>query len=297
VKDPYVALGVEKTASADDVRKAFRRLAKKYHPDLNPGDKDAATRFVEVTTANDILSDPEKRKKFDAGEIDASGAEKPRERYYRDFAKGDGADNPYNSASGFADMFSGDEVFAELFRRRAEMAPGADLRFRLSIDFLEAVNGAVKRVGLAGGGTLDVTIPAGILDGETVLQRGKGQGALGKGPPGDAHIEILVRPHPFFLRSGDDILIELPITLTEAVLGAKVKTPTPSGAVMLTVPKGSSSGAVLRLKGKGVARAGGRGDQLVPLSPSGLRRANSIRERRCTDEIVQSRVSRLSQRG
>lgn len=268
MKDPYEVLGVARTATPDDIRKAYRRLAKKLHPDLNPGDKQAESRFKEVTAANDLLSDPNKRQKFDSGEIDASGSERPRQQYYKDFASGAAAGSPYENNSGFADFGDGEDLFAELFRRQAGQARrtrGADVHYRLAISFLDAVNGATERLTLPDGGSLDVTIPAGIQEGQTLRLRGKGAPPRGEGESGDALVEISIKPHRFFVRQDDDVHIELPITLSEAVLGARVKTPTLTGAVMLTVPKGSNTGTILRLKGKGVARRGGHGDELVKL--------------------------------
>jgi DnaJ-class molecular chaperone len=266
VADPYEILGVSRRATAEEIRKAYRRLAKKLHPDLNPGDKPAEARFKEVSNAYDILSDPEKRGRFDRGEIDASGAEKPRPRYYKDFASGDGADNPYASQSGFADLADTDELFAELFRQQVRRrARGTDQHYRLSVEFLDAINGATRRLSLPDGGALDLTIPPGVEEGQILRLRGKGAPGAGEGEPGDALVEISVNPHRYFVRQGDDILVELPITLKEAVLGARVKAPTPSGPVMLTVPKGANTGTMLRLKGKGVARAGRHGDELVKL--------------------------------
>jgi DnaJ-class molecular chaperone len=221
-----------------------------------------------VASANALLSDPEKRKRFDAGEIDASGTEKPRQRFYKDYAAEAPAGGPYDNRAGYADFTDTDDLFAELFRqqtRQARRAPGADLRYRLTVDFLDAVNGASKRLTLPDGGTLDVAIPAGIVEGQTLRLRGKGAPSSGEGVAGDALVEISVTPHRFFSRTGDDIHIELPITLTEAVLGGRIKAPTPSGPVMLAVPKGSNTGTVLRLKGRGVARPGGHGDALVTL--------------------------------
>ncbi|MEQ1809442.1 MAG: J domain-containing protein [Terricaulis sp.] len=266
--DPYKILGVARTATTDDVRKVYRRLAKTLHPDLNPGDKAAEARFKEVAGAYDLLSDPTKRQRFDNGEIDASGAERPTQRYYKDFASAADGDDRYRSRAGFADFADTNDIFAELLRRQAERARfvrGEDLHYRLAIDFLDAINGATRRLTMPNGASLDVAIPPGSQDGHILRLRGKGAPSPGEGPPGDALIELTVNPHPLFERRGDDIYVELPISLSEAVLGARIKAPTPSGPVMLTVPKGSNTGAVLRLKGKGAPRAGGNGDEFVKL--------------------------------
>ena len=176
--------------------------------------------------------------------------------------------HPYENRSGFADFAEADDIFAELFRRQAResrRARGPDLHYRLSIEFLDAVNGATKRLTLPEGGSLDVTIPSGIQEGQILRLRGKGAPSIGEGETGDALVEISINPHRFFARHGDDIHIDLPVTLAEAVLGARIRVPTPTGPVILTVPKGSNTGAVLRLKGKGVPRRGGHGDELVKL--------------------------------
>jgi DnaJ-class molecular chaperone len=263
--DPYQTLGVKKDASQDDIQKAYRRRAKKLHPDLNPGNELAEERFKEVSQAYDLLGDPGKRARFDRGEIDASGAERPRQRYYRDFAEGASS---YASDSGFAD-FGADDFLSEIFGRQARgnlRMRGQDVHYRLPLGFLDAINGGKQQLTLPDGSVLDVAIPPGTRDGQILRLRGKGRPGIGGGPPGDALIEIEVRPHHVFTRKGDDIHAELPISLKEAVLGGKVKVPTPSGAVTMTVPKWSNTGTVLRLKGQGVPKpGGGRGDEYVTL--------------------------------
>lgn len=266
MKDPYEILGVPRGASTDELQKAYRKLAKKLHPDLNPGDKTAEERFKQVAGAYDLLSDPDKRRRFDAGEIDASGAERPRERYYRDYASAAANGSPYENPSGFADFAQNDDFLAELLRRQARQAPGADVHYRLAVDFLDAINGANRRLTLPDGGSIDVNIPPGVREGQVLRLRGKGAPSRGDGPPGDALVEIEVKPHRYFTLQGDDILLDLPVTIQEAALGGSVRVPTPSGSVMMTIPKGSNSGTTLRLKGKGAARrGGGNGDQLVKL--------------------------------
>ena len=263
--DPYQTLGVKKDASQDEIQKAYRRLAKKLHPDLNPGNKQAEEQFKEVSQAYDLLGDADKRARFDRGEIDASGAERPRQRYYRDFAEGASS---YSTNSGFAD-FGADDFLSEIFGRQARgnvRMRGQDVHYRLPLGFLDAINGGKQQLTLPDGSVLDVAIPPGTRDGQILRLRGKGRPGIGGGPPGDALIEIEVRPHHIFTRKGDDIHVELPISLKEAVLGGKVSVPTPSGAVTMTVPKWSNTGTVLRLKGQGVPkRGGGRGDEYVAL--------------------------------
>jgi DnaJ-class molecular chaperone len=269
LRNPYEVLGVDATASADKIRSAYRKLAKKLHPDLNPGDKGAEEKFKEVAGAYDLLGDAEKRKRFDAGEIDASGAERPPQQpFYRSYATSDEAD-PYTGQGGYADFFDGDDALAELLRRSARTRAnlrGQDLHYSLAISFADSIAGAEKRITLPDGGTLDIKIPPGIVDGQTMRLKGKGAPGAGKGGPGDALVEIEVLPDPRFTREGDDITIELPVSLTEAVLGAKVRVPTPTGAVTMNVPKGSNTGTTLRLRGKGAPkRGGGAGDELVKL--------------------------------
>ena len=272
--DLYSVLGVARTATAEDIAKAYRKLAKKLHPDLNPGDKAAEDKFKQVTAAYDILGDAEKRRRYDLGEIDASGQERPQQRYYREYAGGeDGA--RYRSTAGFEDLGGFSDLFGDLFGKGAGGRAGGqrfamrgqDAQYRLEIDFLEAVNGAKKRITLPDGGTLDVTIPAGVEEGQVMRLKGKGMPGIGGAEPGDALVEILVAPHAVFKREGDDILVEVPITFDEAVLGGKVEVPTIGGTVSATVPAGSNTGKTLRLKGRGIKRKSGRqGDQLVKLT-------------------------------
>jgi len=267
--DPYKILGVDKTATQDEIQKAYRKLAKKIHPDLNPGNKKAEEQFKEVASAYTLLSDEAKRKQFDAGEIDGLGAEKPRENYYRDYADA-GTANPYTHNAGFGDD---DDFFSELFRRQGGRGGGGefkmrgqDARYQLTLDFLSAINGGKQSITLPDGSKLEVNIPPGCRDGQTLRLRGKGQVGRGGGTAGDALIEIKVAPHKFFQRVGDDIRIDVPITLKEAVLGAKIKVPTTAGSVTMTIPKGANTGTILRLKGQGVARANGsQGDQFITL--------------------------------
>jgi len=267
--DLYSALGVTKNASSEDIRKAHRTLAKKYHPDLNPGDKAAEETFKKIQLAYDILSDQDKRRQYDAGEIDAQGEEAPRS-YYREYASADGA-NPYQSSAGFEDF---GDAFSDLFRARGQGGKRADIRMRggdvrysMDVSFLEAMNGAKKRVTMPDGKTLDIAMPPGQRDGQMLRLRGRGMPGLGSGEAGDAYVEVRVSPHPLFRRLGNDIHLDLPIALHEALLGAKVRVPTVGGTVAMTVPAGSNSGEILRLKGKGAPAGSGHkaGDQIVTL--------------------------------
>ena len=267
--DPYATLGVKKDASQADIQKAYRRLAKKHHPDLNPGNSSAEEKFKKIAAAYDLLNDPEKRAKFDRGEIDASGAERPRQRYYRDFAD-QGGWSGYTTSSGFADFgdfTSSEDILSEIFGRSARARRrGQDVRYQLELSFLDAINGGKQSLILPDGSTLDVNIPPGTRDGQILRLKGKGRPAAGNGPPGDALIEISVLPHPYFTRRGDDIYLDLPISIREAVLGAKIAVPTPGGTVSATVPKWSNTGRVLRLKGRGVRHSNGsKGDEYVTL--------------------------------
>jgi DnaJ-class molecular chaperone len=274
--DPYETLGLTKTATAEDIKKAYRKLVRTSHPDLHPDDAGAEARFKAISAAYDILKDPETRARYDAGEIDGLGAERPQRQYYRDFA--DAADNSYQRGYGFGPDADPADIFAEILRNRARSsggdfggrgfsAPGPDARYSLEVPFLDAARGAETRITLPDGKSLAVKIPQGTEDGQTLRLRGKGGPGFGGGPAGDALITVLVRPHPVFRRDGDDIVLTLPITIDEAVLGGKVTAPTIDGPVGLTVPAGASSGQVLRLRGRGVGRAGRKtkGDQRVEL--------------------------------
>ena len=266
--DPYEILGVKQDATQKDIQAAYRRRAKKLHPDLNPGNKQAEQDFKDLSAAYEILHDEEKRKRFDRGEIDAKGQEKAERRYYRDFADASADDGGYGSDAGFAD-FSGDDIFAQFFSQRGRRGfrrRGADIRYTMEIAFLDAINGGTRQVTLSDGKTLELRIPPGARDGQILRLRGKGDAGDGGAEAGDALIELHVRPHEFYRREGDDTRLELPISLVEAVLGGKVQVPTPAGAVVMSVPANSSSGRTLRVKGKGVARQNHtRGDVYVTL--------------------------------
>lgn len=265
MRDPYEVLGVAKSASDDEIKKAYRQLARTLHPDLNPGDKRAEERFKEVAAAYDFLSDPERRRQYDQGEIDPTGAQ--RRRSWR----GHGGSGGRSSRAGFNFGENVDDILAEMMRRKArgrhgpaDGNRGTDVRHTLTISQAEAIAGITKRVTLLSGKSLDVRIPPGTNDGQTL--RLKGQGNPGIGGDGDAFIDIKVDLPTHFTRRDQDILLDLPISVQEAVMGAKVTVPTIDGKVAVTIPPGSNTGAVLRLKGRGVAGVNGaRGDQLVTL--------------------------------
>ncbi|MEM8935279.1 MAG: J domain-containing protein [Pseudomonadota bacterium] len=272
-RNPYSVLGLAPTASDSEIRSAFRTLAKKYHPDRNPGDKKAEDKFKEISAAFDILGDSERRKKFDSGEIDEAGRERAPNYGAWSGRRGGGtgagaggfdtAGGPGANAS-FEDL---SDIFSDLFstRRQGARAPrGRDLRYRLEVDFLDAALGAKKRVTMPDGRVLDIAIPAGLEDGQALRLRGQGEKA--SGGAGDVYVDIKVRPHGAFERKGDDIHVEAPISLRDAVLGGKITAPTISGDVSVTAPKNSSSGTVLRLRGRGIKRANGEaGDAYVKL--------------------------------
>jgi len=269
-EDPYKILGVAKDASADDIRKAYRKLAKKHHPDLNPGNKAAEEQFKAVSAANELLSDGEKRARYDRGEIDESGAEKPPPRSYRHYAEGapgqrysysaGGAGSGASGPDGFGADENFEDIFSTIFQNRGnggtQPGRGRDAHYVLAAEFLDAINGGAKRLTLPDGQVLDVKIPAGTEDGDILRLRGRGSPGRNNGPAGDALIEIKVMPHKFYRRDGQDIRFELPVSVQEAVLGGKVTVPTPAGAVAMTIKPHSDSGVELRLRGRGVPAHG-----------------------------------------
>ncbi|WP_026439551.1 DnaJ C-terminal domain-containing protein [Acidocella facilis] len=253
--DPYKILGVKKEASADEIRSAYRKLAKKHHPDLNPGNKAAEETFKSISGAYDLLSDAEKRGKYDRGEIDASGAERPQAQSWRQYAEaGPGERYAYSGAGGGADF---EDLFGNIFNQRPRgPAKGRDRQYSLEVGFLEAVSGATRRITLPDGGTLDVKIPPGTEEGDILRLRGKGDPGAKGGPDGDALIEIHVAPHKFYRRMGRNIHMEVPVSMKEAVLGAKITLPTPAGDVAMTIRPGTESGTEMRLRGRGVPAHG-----------------------------------------
>ncbi|MEN8194972.1 MAG: J domain-containing protein [Pseudomonadota bacterium] len=270
MKDPYELLGVARDASQADIKKAYRALAKKLHPDVNPGDESVEQRFKEVTAAYDLLSDEERRQQFDSGMIGADGsAQNPFHRHYRKDAAGG-----FDFGGGGIDI---DDLFSDLFGRgkrgrprqqhRARKPKGQDLTYTTTVSFLDAMRGGRQRVSLYSGKTLDVNLPPGTEDGQRLRMKGQGMPGPAGGVAGDAFVEVHVEAHPYMRREGLDIHLDLPVTLHEAVLGGKVKVPTIDGPVNATVPPNSSGGTTLRLKGRGIMtpKGGRRGDQFVKL--------------------------------
>ena len=286
MRDPYEVLGVPRSANAAAIKSAYRKLAKKYHPDTNKNDPKAAARFAELNSANEIIGDEDKRKQFDSGEIDADGKPRfqgfpgggPRGRAggfethtFRTGGGGAGA-----GGGGFEDILN--SMFGAAAARggragaggggaRFDFDPGTmamdlDLSVAMTVSLEEAVKGAEKRVRLPTGKELNVKIPPGVVAGQQIRLKGQGETAPGH-PPGDLLITVSIAPHAFFKVDGSDLRLDLPITLYEAVLGGKVRVPTLGSAVELSIPKNTSSGRTFRLKGKGLPKAGGNGDLLV----------------------------------
>ncbi|MBV9458129.1 MAG: J domain-containing protein [Bradyrhizobium sp.] len=283
MRDPYEVLGVPRGASAAAIKSAFRKLAKKHHPDSNKNDPKAAERFAELNTANEILGDEDKRKQFDRGEIDAEG--KPR---FTGFPGGGGAGGRAGGPGGFESytfrtggggpggMGGGafEDILNSMFANAGRGARGGagraspfefetggvgldlDVNVTMTVSLEEAVKGGDKRVRLPTGKELNVKVPPGVIEGQQIRLRGQGETAQGH-PPGDLLITVHIAPHPYFKIDGSDIRLDLPITLYEAVLGGKVRVPTLSGAVELSIPKNTSSGRTFRLKGKGLLKQGG----------------------------------------
>ncbi len=265
--DLYKILGVNKNASSSELKKAYHKLARQYHPDTNKGNKTAEAKFKEVSGAYEILSDKTKRSQYDQGLIDDQG--KPTSPFSSGgFGQGySGGNNQYYSSSGggfsgfnFEDIFSGFSSsggFEDLFRSRSTKSSynpkGADVKYTLSVDFILSAIGGETSIRLSSGKQIKIKIPAGIESGQTLRLKGQGEGTSN---PGDALIEIHVLSHPIFTRDNLDVRLNIPITLKEAVLGAKITIPTLTGRVSLTIPPNTSSGKVLRLKGKGIASKG-----------------------------------------
>ncbi len=270
--DPYAALGVPKSASAEEVRKVYRKLAKELHPDVRPNDPESAERFKRVTAAFNLLGDAEMRAKFDRGEIDADGNERP---VFQTGGAGFGGFGGFGGArggprpggktgpDGFEDLFDG--LFNRGGTRGFAQQRGDDVRYRMEVDFLDAVNGGRRRVTMSDGRTLDLVVPAGINTGQTLRLKGQGLPGAGGGPPGDALVEVTVGAHAVFKREGDDIRMELRISLAEAVEGGRVTAQTPQGPVSLAIPPGSNSGDLLKLRGKGVQTKPAAGDLVTRL--------------------------------
>jgi DnaJ-class molecular chaperone len=272
--DPYKELGVARGASADEVKKAFRKLAKELHPDKNPGDKVSEERFKRITAAFDLLGDAEKRAKYDRGEIDADG----REQYRAPPGGGGGRSGGFGGFGGSGGRGGFEDIdLEELFGAfggggrtagRGGFGGGAgkgqDVRATLDISLEDSIAGTTRRIQFSDGRTLDVTIPKGASEGQVI--RLKGQGAPGRGgQAGDALIELKIAPHPVFKRDGADLTMDLAVSVPDAVLGGKIQVPTPEGAVMMTIPKGSNSGKMLRLKGRGAYAGAKRGDLVARL--------------------------------
>jgi len=277
VADPYATLGVARTASEAEIKKAYRKLAKELHPDRNKDNPKASERFSTVTNAYDLLTDKDKRARFDRGEIDGDG--NPAAPFGFGGGGGQGGFRPGPGGSPFeADGPDLSDIFEGMFSGggrgggfggfggfgKRQQPKGANIAYRLNVSFADAATLKPQRITLGDGKPIDLKLPAGLESGAQMRLAGKG--APGPGGPGDGIVTITIQPHRFFTRDGDDVRLDLPISLSEAVLGASVRVPTVEGAVMLTIPPGSTSGKVLRLRGRGFHKKDGtRGDQMVTL--------------------------------
>jgi DnaJ-class molecular chaperone len=263
MRDPYETLGVARDADAEAIKRAYRRLAKQLHPDLNPGDVKIETRFKEVSVAYDLLSDAKKRARYDRGEIDADGMERANARGYRAYSE-------RAKAAGFGGFDAEDimEMFTRNNKKQQAKKRGADLSYSISVDFIAAALGTKRRLSLPDGRTLDIAIPPGTEESTVLRLKGQGQPGPFGGPAGDALVEVQLEPHAFFERKGADIHVEVPVTLQEATMGATITVPTIEGKVAVKVPPGSNSGTVLRLKGRGIPGKNGAaaGDQYASLT-------------------------------
>ncbi|MAU40499.1 MAG: molecular chaperone DnaJ [Kordiimonas sp.] len=258
MKDPYSILQTDRTATQDELKAAYRKLAKKLHPDLHPGDEKIAEQFKEVSAAYALLSDKEMRARYDRGEINADGSEK-----YGNYRQHAGSGQGQAGFGGFGDDFNPEDLFASIFgegglgggaRHRQRQSPrrkGDDRKYTMTVSFLEAVKGGKRQITLDNGKTLNITIPENVKDGQQIRLKGQGEAGSFGGPQGDALIEVKVADHPHFTRKGNDIYLDLPITLSEAILGGKVQVPTLDGKVTVSIPKESNTGRSMRLKGKG----------------------------------------------
>lgn len=272
--DPYAILGVSKSSSLEDIKKAYKKKARAYHPDLNPGNKEAENKFKSVTHAFDLIGTREAKEKFDSGETDEQ-----KQHMYEEYIKkqGERKQRPFyhetqgqsaRYSSSFGEGFD-DDIFSQIFGRRGKTQgldlPGEDAHYHLEIDFLEAAKGTEKRITLPNGKNLMVKIPAGINTGQKLKFARQGGPGIGNGPSGDAFVEITVRPHELFKREGRDILSELPVSFFEAINGGEVNVQTVDGDVLLVIPPGVSTGTKLRIKDKGAGAADRRGNHIVIL--------------------------------
>jgi len=267
-KNPYDILGIKKMADDKEIKSSYRTLAKKYHPDLNPDNKQADEKFKEISAAYSLLSDKEKRAAYDRGEIDMDGnPQYQQQQSYKNYAEGPQGKRYHSTAGGEFNQEDIESIFGSFFnggggrKQSGFTAPSMDAHYVIEVDFLEAAKGTKKRLTMPDGKALDLSIPEGTQEGQKLRLKGKGAAGDASRPAGDAYIEIHIKPHPFYTSKGKDTYVEIPIGLHESVLGSKVQIPTIHGNVEMSIPKGASTGTKLRLKGKGIKG----GDQYVLL--------------------------------